>query len=244
MIMTGSYGADPPACAVAMLEDGLRQEIQFFDKQDAPVTAGLLIDSSGSMASARERVIAAATTFAETSNSMDEIFALTFSDGVRAVLPSGEPFTSSPDALRAALTGALSARGRTALYDAISEGLAYAAHGTHERKVLVVVSDGGDNASARTTFDTALRLAQVSDTAIYTVGLTDPLEPDANPKRLKALSEASGGEAFLPSDAAHVEETLRRIASDIRSAYTLGYVSTNKARDGRFRQVRVLAHAP
>jgi VWFA-related protein len=238
---SGSDVANLVSNAFTILEDGQVQTIQFFEQQDAPVTVGLLIDSSGSMWPVRDRVIAAATTFAETSNPQDEIFALAFNEQVRAALPPAERFTSDPEALRAALSGAISARGRTALYDAISDGLAYVAGGTHERKVLVVLSDGGDNASTAATFENVLRLAQTSNTVIYTVALTDPIARDANPKQLKALSDASGGEASVPRDVTDVKDVLRRIARDIRNTYTLGYVSTNSAHDGRLRLVQVKA---
>jgi len=239
----GSFVPDLPQASFSVAEDSQPQTIQLFDKQDAPVTVGLLIDSSGSMRPSRARVIAAATTFAETSNPEDEMFALAFNDTVTPVLSSDDPFTSSPDALRAAMTSAISAIGRTALYDAIAAGLSYVSKGSHERKVLVVVSDGGDNASTA-TFDGILRRAQASNTVIYTVALTDQFDTDANPRRLKAIADASGGEAFTPADISHVEEVLRRVAKDIRNSYTLGYVSTNEVRDGRFRRVRVIAKSP
>jgi Ca-activated chloride channel homolog len=239
----GIYAAGLPPDAFTVLEDGQRQTIQFFGKQDAPVTAGLLIDGSGSMLTALNRVIAAAGRFVETSNPADEIFALAFNETVRSALRSDAPFTNNAEILRAALMTAISARGRTALYDAISTGLAYLKNGSHQRHVLVVVSDGGDNASTA-TFEQVLKKVEASNTVIYTIGLIDPLEPDANPKRLRELADVSGGEAFLPRDTRQVEDAMRDTARDIRNAYTIGYVPTNSARDGRFRRVRVVAHAP
>jgi Ca-activated chloride channel family protein len=120
------------------------------------------------------------------------------------------------------------AQGRTAMYDAVSNGLSYIAKGHHPRRALVVVSDGGDNASTA-TFDQVLKEAQSSNAAIYTVGIIDPLERDANPKRLKRLAMATGGESFFPSDVDAVDAALQRIADDIRHSYTLGYVSSNPA---------------
>ena len=226
-----------------VLEDGRRQEIQFFGEQDTPVDAGLIVDSSGSMRAVRERVIAAAGAFAETSHPDDRIFALTFSEHVRAALPTEAPFTSDPDALRAALASAIVARGRTALHDAIAAGLDYVAKGSHLRKVLVVVSDGGDNAS-RVTFEEVLRRTLISNTVIYAIALDDPLERDANPRRLKQLAEASGGEAFRPRDIEAIGDAMEQIARDIRSAYTIGYVPANEIRDRRFRRIRVVVRAP
>jgi hypothetical protein len=115
--------------------------------------------------------------------------------------------------------------------------------GNHERKILVVVSDRGDNAS-RTRFDEVIRKTQASNAVIYTVALVDPLEGDANPKLLKRIARASGGKAFAPRDIREITEVLRHIARDIRQTYTIGYVSTNSARDGAFRLVRVIVDAP
>jgi VWFA-related protein len=201
---------------------------------------GFLVDSSGSMREGRQRVVAAATAFAEASNSQDELFALAFNEHVRAALPPSAPFTRDATVFRAALAGAMGAQGRTAMYDAISNGLSYIARGHHPRRVLVVVGDGGDNAST-TTFDQVLKQAQASNAAIYTVGIIDPLERDANPGLLKRLALATGGESFFPHDVNDVDGVLQRIADDIRHSYTLGYVSSNPARDGRFRRIRIVA---
>jgi VWFA-related protein len=239
----GAYVTGLGSDAFTILEDGRQQTIHFFAKEDAPVTVGLVIDSSGSMFTARDRVIAAAGSFADTSNPADEIFALVFNENVRAALPPDAPFTWESFTLSAALADAISARGRTAMYDAVMAGLEYASHGSREGKVLVVVSDGGDNASAA-TFDQVLRHTQASNTVIYTIGLIDPLERDANPKRLRQLAEASGGEAFLPDNVDEVADVLRHIARDIRNMYTLGYVPAGAVRDGQFRRVRVVVKAP
>jgi VWFA-related protein len=127
------------------------------------------------------------------------------------------------------------------MYDAISNGLSYIAKGHHPRRVLVVVGDGGDNASTK-TFDEVLKEAQSSNAAIYTVGIIDPLERDADPGLLKRLANATGGKSFFPRDVEDVDEVLQQIADDIRHSYTLGYVSTNSARDGKFRKVRVVVN--
>jgi len=229
--------------AFTVEEDGVRQAIQFFVEGDAPATVGLLIDSSGSMTSEEEAVIAAVSGFAETSNPEDEIFALTFNDHVRPVLPPGAPFTGNVQVLREALTGAFNPWGPTALYDAIAAGFEYLARGTRQRKALVVVSDGGDNAS-RATLDQVVRTMEASNAVIHTVALTDPIERAANPKILTRLAEASGGNSFRPGRRSQVKSALRLVAHDIRNSYTLGYVSTDTVLDGRLRQVRVTADVP
>jgi VWFA-related protein len=239
---SGAYVTGLPREAFSLFEDGRPQRLDFYAREDAPVTAGLIIDASGSMFAVRERVAAAAGAFAETSHERDEIFALAFNERVRPALPRHTPFTGDPAVLRTAVAGALSARGRTALYDAIAAGLDYVRGGTHLRRVLVVVSDGGDNASA-TTHDEVLRRAQVANTVIYTITVADPLDRGANPKRLRQLAEASGGEAFQPRSAAQIGEALQRIAEDIRNTYTLGY-TPDDASDGRFHRLAVVAQAP
>jgi Ca-activated chloride channel homolog len=152
----GAYVTSLPQEAFRVFEDGTPQRIDFFTGEDSPVTVGFLVDSSGSMREGRERVIAAATAFAEASNRQDELFALAFNEHVRAALPPSAPFTNDATVFRAALAGAWGAQGRTAMYDAISNGLSNVAKGRHPRRALVVVGDGGDNAST-TTFDEVLK---------------------------------------------------------------------------------------
>lgn len=238
----GRYVTDLTADAFSVFEDGAPQTIAYFNRQDAPVTVGLLVDSSGSMRGVRDLVAAAAGTFVARSNPEDEIFALTFGDDVRPVLPSTEPFTSDGAALRRALFDAITARGRTALHDAVAQGLEYADAGMHDRKVLITVSDGGDNAS-KATFDDIVRHAQRSNALIYTIVARDPLESEANPRRLKRLAEHSGGEAFEPHDIADVPFVLQHIARDIRNMYTLGYAPSENKGPG-FRHVRVRVSPP
>jgi len=239
----GGYVQDLTAPAFAVFEDKQIQPISFFISQDAPVTVGLVVDSSGSMSANRELVIAAATSFVETSNPKDEIFALAFNDTVSAVLPENAPFTADPDTLRRAMTAAIVTQGRTALYDALASGLDYLARGTRERKVLIVVSDGGDNAS-RTTAREIWTQTQASNVVVYTVALVDDTDRESNPKALKRLADASGGEAFRPRSIRDVADVLRRIATDIRHAYTIGYVPTNAEHDGTFHTVRVVVRPP
>ena len=239
----GAYVTGLTRDAFAILEDGRPQNAQLFTSEDAPVTVGLLIDSSGSMRPNRDRVIAAAAAFAEASHPSDELFALAFNDSVSAALLATAPFTSEVAVLQDALRDTIRASGRTALFDAVAAGLDYLGRGRHERRVLVIVSDGGDNAS-RTTFEEVVTKTQASNAVIYTVALVDPVERDTNPGLLRRIAEANGGEAFAPRNAEDIPEVLRHIARDIRHTYTLGYVSTNSARDGAFRQIRLIVQSP
>lgn len=239
----GAYVSDLPLEAFHLFEDGQPQSISFFTKQDAPVTVGLVLDSSGSMQAIADLVITAGVAFAETSNPQDDLFVLGFNEYVRATLPPGAPFTQDIPTFREALARAITARGKTALYDAVAAGLEYLDKGKFERKVLVVVSDGGDNASHR-SFAQAITETQTSNAVIYTVGLIDPVDREANPGRLRRIAEASGGEAFFPRRAAEVTDVLRHIARDIRNSYTLGYMSTNPTLDGAVRAIRVEVRLP
>ncbi|MEP7306468.1 MAG: VWA domain-containing protein [Acidobacteriota bacterium] len=239
----GGYVSDLSVDAFAVFENKQPQPISFFVSQDAPVTVGLLLDSSGSMSANRELLISAAASFAATSNPEDEIFALAFNDTVTPVLPKGAPFTADPDILRRAVSVATETHGRTALYDALAAGLDYLARGTRERKVLIVVSDGGDNAS-RTTAQEIWKQTQASNVVVYTVALLDDVERESNPKALKRIADATGGEAFRPRSIRDVADVLRHIAADIRHAYTIGYVPTNAEHDGTFRNLRVVVRAP
>jgi len=239
----GAYVAGLEQDAFNVIEDGRAQTVSHFTDADTPATIGLLIDSSGSMYQHRPLTIAGATAFANSSHPQDEIFAIAFNEYITPVLPAVSPFTNDGTILRGALERNVNSRGRTALYDAIAGGVEYLARGTRERKVLVLLSDGGDNAS-RTTRDEAVHKAQASNAVIYTIGLIEPDSRDANPELLKELSLASGGESYRPKGSEGIADALAKIGRDIRHTYTIGYTPTNTARDGAFRTVRVVVTAP
>lgn len=239
----GAYVTGLTKDAFNVVEDGRAQTVSLFTDTDTPATIGLLIDSSGSMYQYRPITIASATAFAKASHPQDEIFAIAFNEYVTPVLPSASPFTSDGSILQVALERNVNSRGRTALYDALVGGVEYLLRGTRERKVLVLLSDGGDNAS-RTSKNEAVHRAQASNAVIYTIGLIEPDSRDANPNLLKELSLASGGESYRPKDSDGIADVLNRIARDIRHTYTIGYTPTNTARDGAFRTVRVVVTAP
>jgi Ca-activated chloride channel family protein len=240
---SGAYVGGLPADAFRVFEGATPQPVRFFAAEDAPVTVGLLIDSSGSMGPARDRVIEASAAFVASSNPRDEVFAVVFDDTVRDVLGESEPFTSDPAELRRALAHAFQPAGRTSLYDAIDHGLRYVLQGSRERQALVVVSDGGDNAS-RTGFTGALTATQASNTAVYTVALVGPVDTDADPGRLARFAATSGGASFAPRDLAGVDRALQQIASDIRHSYTLGCEPTDGRRVPGFHRLRVEVRAP
>lgn len=229
--------------AFAVVEDGQAQDVKFFSNTDTPVTVGLLVDGSASMYGNRALAVAGAAEFVDASGNEDELFALAFNETVTPALAGGARFTRDSHLLREGLERTIIARGRTALYDALSDGVDYLARGSRERKALVVLSDGGDNAS-RTSRDRAVRKAQESNAVVYTIALIEPGMRGTNPKLLEELSQSTGGRSFRPSRAGELPGILREIATEIRHTYTIGYASTNTARDGGFRRVRVVVTAP
>jgi VWFA-related protein len=215
---------DLPQNAFTVVEDGHPQEIHFFESARTPVTVGLVIDSSISMHRNRRAVVAAAARFTEASHPDDEMFTINFNDNVWPGLPPDKLFTSDRQELKAALDRT-TARGRTALFDALRTSLEHLDHGQRQKKALVVISDGGDNAS-RTTFDQVLAMALKMNVVIYSISIYDQYNRDGNEEVLRRLAAATGGEAFFPRKLAEAEGILGRIARDIRNGYTIGYVSS------------------
>jgi VWFA-related protein len=220
-------------------EDGRPQEISFFEDKDAPVTVGLVVDNSLSMQPSRPAVVAAALAFAGSSNPNDEIFVVNFNRTAHVDLPPGVSFARSREDLETSLR-VISATGQTALYDALGFALDYLKKGTCAKKYLIVVSDGGDDAS-RLKAAGVLAAAKSSQVAIYGVAILNQNFVGQNPKALEKLAKATGGKSYLPERIPQVIDDLKFIARDIRQQYTLGYVPTNQAEDGKFRAVRVTA---
>ena len=223
-------------------EDGQLQKVAAFQEGDTPVTVGLIVDHSRSMGPKLPEVAAAVSAFAQSSNPHDEMFVVDFNDDVSVELLNGKAFTSNARELEKAVS-AVSARGRTALYDAVEEGLTHLQLGRWDRKALIVVSDGGDNASQQ-KYSQVLDLAQRSQVAIYSIGLVDDEEGEANPSALRRLSKDTGGIAFFPMSLKGVADISKRIARDLREQYTLGFVPEKADASDSFRQIRVKVDAP
>src|SRR4051812_40637305 len=221
-----------------VFEDRVAQPIKHFSHEDIPVTVGIVIDNSGSMRPKREEVIAAALAFAESSNPQDEMFLVNFNEHVTFGLPPNILFTDQRDQLKAAM-GSVKASGKTALYDAVTVALEQLKKGNRDKRVLIVVSDGGDNASAHTK-EQLLTLATQSDAIIYTLGIYEPDDPEnRNPHVLRELSKASGGEAYFPESLGEVVPICQRIAQEIRNQYTISYIPSNQKQDGSYRAIQV-----
>ena len=225
-----------------VFDDGVPQEIRVFQHEDVPVAVGLIVDNSGSMGRKREEVTAAALAFVRSSNPRDEMFVVNFNERVSFGLPNTELFSASTSELEHALNG-LPANGRTALYDGIEDGLAHLKEAILDKKALIVISDGGDNASHH-TLSQVLESAGRSDVIIYTVGLFDQDDVDRNPGVLRRIARATGGQMFLPQETSQVVPICERIAEDIRNQYAIAYVPSNQKLDSSYRTIRVTATGP
>lgn len=221
-------------------EDGKLQDISQFSNADVPVTVGLVIDESGSMRPKRPDVITAALEFIHDSNPQDEMFVVNFNEKAKFGLPSDVPFSDKTLQLRSALVMG-TPEGRTALYDAIELALQHLTLGRQSRKALMVVSDGGDNVSSNTKAD-VMRDALESLTTIYTIGIFDENDPDRNPAVLEKLAQVSGGVAYFPKQLDQVIPICKRIAKDLRTRYTIGYIPPSEGK--AVRHIKVVASAP
>lgn len=219
-------------------DNGERQTIQFFTSENLPATIGLVVDSSGSMRGRRNDMAAVAEAFAAMGHPLDEFFTLHFNEVVWPGLPPSAAFTGDPGQLRAALVTA-PAQGMTALYDALDRGLQHLQHGTRDRKALIVISDGGDNASGR-TLPAVLDRARRTEALIYSVTFFDPDNRDARPQVLKALARETGGRMFVAKRPEDVARSFAQIAQEIRRGYTIGFAPPETP-EGGFRFIRVVA---
>ncbi len=225
-----------------VLEDKVEQKLAVFKQEDVPVSVGLVIDNSGSMRDKRPEVNTAALTFVQTSNPQDEAFVVNFNDDY--YLDTEHDFTNDINEMKAALER-IDASGTTALYDAIIGSLDHLKKGHKDKKVLLVVTDGEDNAS-RHHLENVIEEAQRSDALIYAIGLYGKEDYQENRKEmnkakrgLQQLAEATGGLAFFPEAVDDTEAICTQVAHDIRNQYTVAYYSTNTAQDGTYRSIQV-----
>lgn len=228
-----------------VFEDGRPQPITVFTRQDAPLTLGLVVDRSQSMRPKTSSLLAAVGALATLIRPGDEMFGVTFNDRVSLALPGDQPFTNDATQLETALA-AIPAEGKTALYDGVAEGLRHLRLGHPGKDALVIVSDGGDNAS-RETYARILALARQSDAVIYAIGLlgTSPAqEEEENAGLLKRLCRDTGGVAYFPQTPSEIVAMATQIARDLREQYTLGFTPGDRT-DGRaFRKIRVTVTVP
>jgi Ca-activated chloride channel family protein len=193
------------------------------------------------MTAKNPEVLSGALAFVRASNPQDLEFVVNFSDTVSFDLPAGAAFTASMSALQAGITARIDS-GRTALYDALTAALRHIQSAPLEKKVLLLISDGGDNNSQQ-QFSQVLHMAQTTSVAIYAIGLFDSHSADQNPRILKKLASDTGGQAYLPHSSAEVVKVCQQIAEDIRHQYTIGYSPNDRERTG-YRKLRISVVAP
>jgi VWFA-related protein len=215
-----------------------------FHHGDAAVTLGLVVDRSRSMRAKNAAVLTAISALLKESRRDDELFGVGFGDSVAFALPASRPFTGSAGEMTAAFA-AMPNDGRTALYDGVAAALEHLESGHAGKKVLVVVSDGGDNASVKTYVE-VLALAGRSDAVIYAIGILSdsPDAEDEDAGLIKRLCRDTGGAAYFPRTAAAIVETAERVARDIREQYTIGFVPGTRAIGHAFHKIEVKVSAP
>jgi Ca-activated chloride channel homolog len=228
--------------AFKVFENGQLQQVKIFRREDVPVSLGVIIDDSGSMATKRSRVEAAALAMVRASNSQDEVFIVNFNDDAYLDVP----FTNDMHKMEQGLAR-IDSRGGTAMRDAINMSLDYMkSHANRDKKVIVIVTDGNDNASS-VSLEKVVARSNQSDTLIYAIGLfTDEERREAAKARraLKELTSATGGLAFYPKDVNDVQTLAVEIAHDIRNQYTIAYSPNIQALDGSYRQIKVTVDGP
>ena len=226
-------------------EDKVEQKIQQFSSEDAPLSVGLVFDTSGSMGSKLEKSRQAVAEFLKTMNPDDESFLVEFND--RAELALG--FTKSPEEIQNKLTFTQS-KGRTALLDAVYMALHTMKKAHNQRKALLIISDGGDN-SSRYTETEIKNLVREADVQIYAIGIFEPVssrgrtaEELGGPGLLQEIAEQTGGRAFGVENLAELPDIAAKIGLELRNQYILGYSPSNKERDGKYRKVKVTLVQP
>jgi Ca-activated chloride channel family protein len=228
-----------------VMDEKVPQQIASFSTEDAPISVGMIFDSSGSMSDKIEKSKEAALQFFKTSNPEDEFMLINFND--RPDLMSG--FTSKFENLQDRLLFSKSG-GRTALLDALYMGLNEMKKARSTRKALLLISDGGDNHSRYTENDLK-RAVKESDVQIYAVAVLEPLssrnrtpEEASGPALLSDLTEVSGGRMFSVEDPSELPDIAEKISIQLRNEYVIGYRPSNLVRDGRWRRIKVKLDPP
>ena len=223
-----------------LFEDKIEQKVQYFASEDAPISVGLIFDTSGSMGSKLEKSRQAVAQFFRTTNPQDEFFLVEFND--RPVL--AVPMTTSLEEIQNRLTFTQS-KGRTALLDAVYLGLHTMKKGHNARKALLIISDGGDN-SSRYTESEIKNLVREADVQIYAIGIYESgagrgrsSEELAGPGLLTEISEQTGGRAFAVDNLNELPDVAAKIGIELRNQYLIGYTPTNAERNGKYRKVQV-----
>jgi VWFA-related protein len=223
-----------------LFEDKSEQKVTHFASEDAPLSVGLVFDTSGSMGSKLDKSRQAVGQFFKTANPEDEFFLIQFNDRPEMVVD----FTTRVEEIQNRLTFTQS-KGRTALLDAVYMALHKMKKAKNPRKALLIISDGGDN-SSRYTESEIKKLVQEADVQIYAIGIFELLgnrgrtpEELSGPSLLSELAEQTGGRHFPVDNLNELPDVAAKIGMELRNQYILGYTPTNQARDGKYRRVQV-----
>jgi Ca-activated chloride channel family protein len=228
-----------------VFEDGVQQTISAFSQEDVPISMGILIDLSLSMRKKIDHVNKAALAFIRASNPQDQVFLIGFNDNADLL----QDFTNDIDEITDSLENA-AVMGSTAIYDAVYLGVQKAHTGNKPKKAIVVITDGEDRDSFYSLSD-LLAKVQESDVQVFCIGFLNAPPPKglfggwskSVPEKardaLQKISEETGGTAFFPAATADLNDIVSEIATELRSQYAIGYYSSNSARDGSFRRVKI-----
>jgi len=239
---SGKLVTDLKQNAFKVFENGVEQPIKIFRREDVPISLGIIIDNSGSMREKRQRVEAASLDLVRASNPQDEVFIVNFNDDPYLDVP----FTNDIKKMEEGIAR-IDSRGGTAMRDAISESMDYMRkEGKRQKKVLLVITDGNDNAS-NVSLEKLVSRAQQNEILVYSIGLLNEeerREARLAKRALDAISHDSGGLAFYPKGASDVDEIALQVAHEIRNQYTIAYSPTVQEMDGSFRQIKVTVNGP
>lgn len=228
-----------------IFEDGVNQTILSFAQEDVPVSMGILLDLSGSMRGKIDQVNKAALAFIRASNRQDQVFLIGFNEEVELL----QDFTSDIDEITDALENIV-VMGSTAIYDAVYLGVQKAHTGSKPKKAVVMITDAMDRESYY-SLDQLVSKVQESDVQVFVVGFMDPIKKkslfsswkksDAEKARdaVTRIADETGGRAFFPSQVDEIHDIVAEIANELRNQYSIGYFSSNGARDGSFRRVKI-----
>ncbi len=224
----------------AVYENGQAQKITSFDRRDVPVSIGIIIDNSGSMRDKRPAVNQAALNLVRASNPNDEVFIVNFNDEYYL----DQDFTANLQQLKEGLEK-IDSRGGTALYDAVVASADHLKRNAKlDKKVLLVVTDGEDNASVESLEQAIRRLQDENGPTVYTIGILGEERQKRARRALETLAGNTGGLSFFPKDLSEVDSISREVARDIRNQYIIGYKPASGKSDASYRTVRVEARAP
>jgi Ca-activated chloride channel family protein len=238
----GKLVTDLKQSSFKVFENGIEQPIKIFKREDVPISLGIIIDNSGSMKEKRQKVEIASLDMVKASNPQDEVFIVNFNDEPWLDVP----MTSDIKIMQEGIAR-IDSRGGTAMRDAISGGIDYLKkRGKRQKKVLLVITDGNDNAST-INLERLVSRSQQEEILIFSIGLLNEEErheAKIAKRALDTLARETGGLAFYPKGIADVDQIALQVAHEIRNQYTLAYSPTSPQMDGSFRQIKVTVNGP